>query len=334
VSRLARHVASGLDPVKLARALGLECDPWQARVLREPKARELLVVHRQGGKSTVAAVAAVHAALFDPGALVLVVSPSQRQSVELFRVMLVLYRSLGRPVEAEAENALSVVLENGSRIVALPADPVTIRGYAACRLLVVDEAAFVGDDTMTAVRPMVAVSHGRILAMSTPYGRRGWFYEASKSREWRVTTVTADECPRISPEFLGREREALGDWRWRQEYMCEFTDLAGRMFATADIDAAFAVGQLGAVPEGALFAGPEGHARLRIVEAVAPSPSLASCPHSADAHHFWSDGRCQRCGAYQDASKVPTCTHSHRLNGKCVECGEIHPHPAVGVATP
>lgn len=296
MSRFGRFLGGGLDPVKLATNIGMDCDPWQAQVLRKPHQRELLIVHRQGGKSATAAVAAVHAAMYEPGALVLVVSPSQRQSQELFRSMLVLYRSLGRPVAAESENTLSITLENGSRVVALPADPVTIRGYAACRLLIVDEAAFVSDDTMAAVRPMLSVSHGRMLAMSTPYGRRGWFWEASRSSEWRVTTVTADQCPRITPEFLAAERVALGDWRYRQEYCCEFTDLAGRMFASADIAAIFEAGRLGAVPDGALFLNSPGKpAARRIVDAPA-RPVRRPCI-SPTGEHAFRDGLCLHgCG--------------------------------------
>ena len=302
MSRLREFLAGGLDPVKLARNIGMEeCDAWQAQVLRKPHQRELLVVHRQGGKSSAAAVAAVHAALFEPGALVLVVSPSQRQSSELFRTMLTLYRSMGRPVPAEAENALSIALENGSRVVALPADPVTIRGYAACRLLVIDEGAYVSDDTMAAVRPMLAVSHGRMLAMSTPYGRRGWFYEASKSNEWRVTTVRADECPRITPEFLEAERRALGEWRYRQEFLCEFTDLAGRMFSSDDIAAIFEPGQLGAIEAGALFYGTPGQHRpqARVIDAPARPTPLPRC-RTWDGHHAFRDGECLNlCGVPQ-----------------------------------
>ena len=338
MSRLAQFLAGGLDPVKLARNIGMEPDRWQADVLRNPHSRELFIVHRQGGKSSVAAVAAVHQALFDPGALVLVVSPSQRQSAELFRTMLVLYRSLGRPVPAEAENALSVNLENGSRIVALPADPVTIRGYAACRLLIVDEAAFVDDDTMSAVRPMLAVSHGRLLAMSTPFGRRGWFYEASKSNEWRTTTVRATECPRITAEFLEEERRALGDWRFRQEYLCEFTDLAGRMFSSEDIMAIFEPGRLGAVARGALFSGREAWtSQGRIVDAGSvctdhrPGPSRQS-------------GRpvCDRCGDLVDEAgpvlrlRAPYCADHPKWREepagtwRCVNCGVFRPALLLG----
>lgn len=287
--RLTRHVSGGLDPVVLARRIGLEADEWQQEVLRSPHPRELLIVHRQGGKSATAAVAAVHCALYRPDSLVLVVSPSQRQSQELFRTVLTLYRGLGRPVEAESENALSMTLENGSRVVALPADATTIRGYSAVNLLIVDEAAFVGDDTMAAVRPMLAISDGRMMAMSTPFGRRGWFFEASKSSEWRVTKITADQCPRITPEFLAAERNALGDWRFRQEYMCEFVDVAGMMFTTDDIDAMFGGGDLGALADDPFFG------RQPAVSVLPPPAASSQCPRRRDGH-YWHIGQCIHCG--------------------------------------
>lgn len=291
MTRAGLHLAGALDPVQLAARIGLVADPWQARVLREPHQRELLVVHRQGGKSATAAVAAIHAALYER-ALVLVVSPSQRQSQELFRTILQLYRSLGRPVASETENALSITLENGSRVVALPADAVTIRGYSAAALLVIDEAAFVSDETLAAVRPMLAVSNGRMLAMSTPFGRRGWFYEASRSSEWRVTRVLAEDCPRITREFLEHERAALGDWRYRQEYMCEFVDVAGLMFRADDIEAVFdqvQVSQRKALSALDLLAAPASPRAL-------PTPRPMRSLEPWCAGHLWRDGSCVRCG--------------------------------------
>ena len=298
MSRLRRHFAGGIDPVITAAAIGMKPDKWQQDVLRSPHKRDLLVVHRQGGKSATAAVAAVDVAVYEPNSLVLVVSPSQRQSQELFRTILSLYRALDRPVPAESENALSISLDNGSRIVALPADATTIRGYSAVKLLIVDEAAFVPDDTMAAVRPMLAVSSGRMLAMSTPFGRRGWFYGASESQEWRVTTVTADKCPRISAEFLAAERQALGEWRYKQEYECQFVDIAGLMFSTDDIDAIFTAGELGAIEPGALF-GSTRPTRIAPPVLLHRKPATPRC-RSLEGH-FWKDAYCIHCGIDQPA---------------------------------
>ena len=78
---------------------------------------------------------------------------------------------------ADAESATTLGLENGSRIVSLPGTETTVRAYSAVRLLLVDEAARVPDETIAAVRPMLAVSGGQLIAMlSTPFGRRGWFH--------------------------------------------------------------------------------------------------------------------------------------------------------------
>lgn len=41
---------------------------------------------------------------------------------------------------------------------------------------------------------------------------------------WERTQITAEDCPRISPEFLADERQMLGEHAYRQEYPCEFLD--------------------------------------------------------------------------------------------------------------
>jgi len=106
-------------------------------------------------------------------------SPSLRQSGELFRKALSVYRTLGRPVPSEAESALRLELDTGSRIISLPGTENTIRGYSGVRLLLVDEASRVEDDLYRAIRPMLAVSGGRLVAPSTPWGKRGFWF-----REW------------------------------------------------------------------------------------------------------------------------------------------------------
>ena len=74
------------------------------------------------------------------------------------------------------ESRLSIELETGSRIVSLPGREATIRGFSGVHLLVVDEAARVADELYQAVRPMLAVSGGRIVLLGTPFGKRGFFF--------------------------------------------------------------------------------------------------------------------------------------------------------------
>ncbi len=237
---LAQDLRMALDPVEVAYATGLKPDPWQERFLRSSAPRVLLNCCRQAGKSTMAAALAVHTALYDPGALVLLLSPSLRQSQELFKKALHTYRQVGGAAPSKTESALRMELENGSRIVSLPGSGDTVRGFSGVRLLVVDEAARVPGDLYLSVRPMLAVSGGRLLALSTPFGTRGWWYEAWRSEEpWERYQVPANQCPRIEPSFLEEERRAMGEWWFAQEYQCQFMDAETQPFGREEIDRAF-----------------------------------------------------------------------------------------------
>jgi phage terminase large subunit-like protein len=182
LGRQAMDLAMGLDPALFfTRAAGFAPDPWQADVLRSRAGHLLLNCCRQSGKSTVCAMIALWTALYLRGSQTLIVSPTERQSQLLFRKALDGYHALGRPVPARSETAMQLELDSGSRIIALPGKEGTIRGYSA-NLVLFDEAARVPDEVYAAVTPMVGVTRGRIIAMSTPFGARGWFYHEWMNR--------------------------------------------------------------------------------------------------------------------------------------------------------
>ncbi len=230
---MAGALSRALDPALLMEAAGLHPDPWQARLLRGTARQVLLLCSRQSGKSTATAIAALHEAIYQPPALVLLLSASLRQSQELFKIVTTLYGRLGKPVAIESGSALRMELTNGSRIVSLPGTEETVRGYSGVRLLVVDEASRVPDELYFSVRPMLAVSHGRIICLSTPFGKRGFFHEAwmRGGPTWERIKITAPECPRITPDFLAEERASMGEWWFKQEYMCEFVESVDQVFA-------------------------------------------------------------------------------------------------------
>jgi len=122
----------------------------------------------------------------------------------------------------------------------LPGSERTVRGYAAASLVIIDEAARVEDDLIAAVRPMLATSQGRLIALSTPAGKRGWFYEAWIGGDsWHRVKVAATECPRISQAFLDEELRELGAQRFSEEYQLAWIDPDEAVFSSAIIDAAF-----------------------------------------------------------------------------------------------
>ncbi len=237
---LAQELASAVDPVTFADGLGITPDAWQCDVLRGRSRRVLLNCSRQAGKSTLAAVLALHTAIFEAGSLTLLLSPSLRQSSELFAIIRRLWRKLGGAPDLSRDNLLSLETAAGSRIVSLPGEEQNIRGYSGVSLIVVDEAARVPDELYFSVRPMLAVSGGRLILSSTPFGRRGFFYRewTEGGAIWNRVAVPADQCRRISAEFLAEERLALGDYWFSQEYLCEFRDPVDTVFSSELVRAA------------------------------------------------------------------------------------------------
>ncbi len=228
-----------LNRVAFAERLGIVPDAWQGEFLRSRADRVLLNCSRQSGKSTMSAVIALHRALYRPGSLVLCLAPALRQSQELFAKIASFYSDLGRPVAPQSEKRLSLELENDSRIITLPGSERTIRGFSGAALLIVDEAARVDDQLYYAVRPMLAVSGGSLLMLSTPYGKRGVFHqEWTSSHGWERYEIPASECPRIPTAFLEEERAALPSWVCRQEYECQFEETEDQVFTTDLIDRA------------------------------------------------------------------------------------------------
>jgi len=141
--------------------------------------------------------------------------------------------------QAVEESALRMELSNGSRIIALPGKEATIRGFSGVSLLIIDEASRVEDALYQSVRPMLAVSGGRIILLSTPFGKRGFFHsEWTDGEDWRRVKITAEQCPRIDKEWLERERAMIGDWWYLQEYFCEFVETNDQVFSYDDIQSA------------------------------------------------------------------------------------------------
>jgi hypothetical protein len=159
--------------------------------------------------------------------------------METIRICRDLYATLGRPVPAESENKLSLELENGSRILSIPSTEATVRGLSSVRLLVLDESSRIPDSFYGAVLPFLAVSDGRLALLSTPWGRRGFFFDAYQHRdEWFYREVPGAACKRISPEFLAEQRRKTGAYFFAQEWECQFNDSVTGAFRSADIDAA------------------------------------------------------------------------------------------------
>jgi hypothetical protein len=223
--RVIKRPQTRIDEVEFARTrLRFRPNEHQAEVLRSTAKRGILNCSRQWGKSTVMVVKALYRALTVRGSLVLVSSPSKRQSAEWMRKARVMVRRMGIAPRGDGDNAVSLMLPNGSRIVGLPRVEDTIRGFSAVSMLVIDEASRVSDEMYEALRPMLAVGDGDLWMLSTPRGRSGFFYETWEhgGPDWLRVRGPATECVQISKRFLEEQRRVMGADKFRQEHMCEF----------------------------------------------------------------------------------------------------------------
>lgn len=215
------------------RVFGIKPDEWQKKLLRELPSRALLLCSRQAGKSTVSSVIALYHAICKPGSLILIISKASRQAEELFRKMKLGFEFIEKYNLATIthDTQKSVEFSNGSRVISLPGRQETIRAYSSVAYIIIDEASQVPDELYKTVRPMLAVSKGKIICMTTPYGKRGFFFESWQSNEkWYRVMITANDCPRITDEFIKEEKEASGEWWVKQEYFCEFVDNEEQLF--------------------------------------------------------------------------------------------------------
>jgi hypothetical protein len=234
-------IGTALDPTLLAELAGLKLDPWQEEVLLSQAPKIILNCARQSGKSTIAALAGFHNTISRSHALTLILSPSLRQSQELFRKVRQFYAILKEvQLPVTEESALKLECENGSRIICLPGKEETIRGYSSVSLLIIDEAARIEDNLYYSVLPMLAVSKGKLILLSTPAGKRGIFWQEWNSKEtWKKILINAYQNPRIDQNYLENLRDRMSDWAFRQDFLCEFIESEDQFFSLTAIERAF-----------------------------------------------------------------------------------------------
>lgn len=236
---LAQDLACALDPVRFADSLGFQAEAWQQRLLRSTARRALVSCARQVGKSTTVGFRALHTALYEPGCDVLIVSPTQRQSDELLHKVKTLLRAVDGAPRLRRDNNERLDLANGSRIVSLPGSEGGIRGFANVRLLLLDEASRIPDDVFVSCLPMVG-SGGQIVALSTPWGRRGWFFDLHEDERngWERHRVTVFESAQYDADRIEAIRSSVGSFEWASDYLCEFGDTDSQFFSTEAVRAA------------------------------------------------------------------------------------------------
>lgn len=210
-------------------------DPWQVDALREIVTRRenvLLCCSRGAGKTQTVAVAAYLEACL--GGFVLIVSRSDEQAMTMMQYVAETHARL-QLVKHTRLTMHDIKFEDAGRILSRPCKADTLRSKHKVTLLVIDEAALVPDNVFAVATAMTTISKGRIVLLSTPFGRRGFFWEQWDSSDgWFRHHVPWTECPRITPDHIERERSRHGDLWVSQEYECLFHGSGSGLFNPDD----------------------------------------------------------------------------------------------------
>jgi hypothetical protein len=234
---LAADFRSAIDPCDVfRRAIGTP-DLWQQMLMEETDAWTIVNASRQVGKSETVGAIAARRALYFPESLILVTAPSLRQSQELYLKIRTTLRKVDRTAEVRDESSTRIGLRNGSRIVCLPGSEKTIRSFSAVDLILADEAARLDPEVIPALSPMLATKpHARLILLSTPWVKAGSFYDLWTERnDFLKVLVPWYRCPRITPEFIEKERRRMSPFQFAREYECTFGDAEDGAFAEEKI---------------------------------------------------------------------------------------------------
>lgn len=229
--------------------------PYQKDVFDDPCRFICWIAGRQVGKSFTGAGRAVRKVLTQAKTDFLIASPSERQSYEAVLKCRDWADAFGFAVEDILEerdkpgtlmSAATIRFANGSRIIAVPGKPDTVRGFSAD--IWMDEFAFFEDPAATWKAILPSISNPlkglkTAILTSTPNGKSGRgkrFYEIVTAKgtidpetagamyragEWSIhrTPIT------LAAPFLGTDIEQLrravdDDEAWAQEFLCQFID--------------------------------------------------------------------------------------------------------------
>lgn len=222
-------------------------DPWQAKLLRDPGDNIALCCARQIGKTLATAWKVAHHLTYTRNAVVVLTARTERQSKLIMRQVKKALRNAG--VNLVRSSIFEVEMANGSECYALPGSEDTVRGVAGVSCLIVDEAAFTSDGLWDAVSPMIGVSGGQSILLSSADAKLGFFHKIMTGTDpaWSRYRVTAYECPRYSHEWLEWKRKNTSERVFKREFLAEFVDVAGvwipdymRQRAAVEMDDPFA----------------------------------------------------------------------------------------------
>lgn len=214
----------------------IQLDNWQRQVLECESKRIAIRAGRQSGKSTVVSLKVAQYAMQYSNKVVVVIAAVERQAQLLFEKIFNTIVTIDRKAVKGKPTKSYVKLKNGTQIWCLPTGQsgYGIRGFTV-DLLIADEAHYINEEVFTAIIPMLAVTGGTFILLSTPKGAEGYFYECFKDPTYTTWHISSETCTRIPKEFLEQQKKRMTKVSYQQEFLAEFIENIEKFFPTSII---------------------------------------------------------------------------------------------------
>ncbi len=205
-------------------------DSWQKEVISY-RGNMTIITGRQCGKSTAVSQLAGERAARNSNEFILI-GASVIDQTELIFWKIKAYMHEKHRDKVIKETLHFMELKNGSKIICVPVGDTgnSMRGYTAT-MLILDEAAIIPDRAWEAIEPIISITKGQIVLLSTPQQKEGFFYKASINPNYKTIKVSARDCPRHRKEFLDQKEAELSPVAFATEYLGEFIDDYNRKFS-------------------------------------------------------------------------------------------------------
>ena len=221
----------------------LVLDDWQQEAINH-EGHLLLCTGRQCGKTFIMSRKIAKFMMDHPSSRIIVVSLTEDQAHLMIIMVLDYLQKNFKPYIARGRHKptkSSIQLKNNSLVRARPVGNTgdAVRGFTG-DILVIDEASRMGEDIFTSSKPTLLITGGKIWMCSTPFGKKGYFYECylNKHNRFKVIKVNSEEVVQnrkiseswseeqreASLQLLKEEKEEMSELQYGQEFLGLFLD--------------------------------------------------------------------------------------------------------------
>lgn len=228
--------------------MNIELDDWQKEALAH-KGNLLLCTGRQVGKTYILSRKAAER-MIERKTAILVGSLTEDQAKLIITMTLIYLEQNYKKHIASGKRKPTmnkITLKNGSTILARPVGNTgdALRGFTG-DVFIPDEMSRMPEMAFTAGLPTLLTTGGEIWGASTPFGKKGYFYECFLNKEefWKVIHISSEEVlknRKLSETwtqerkdraiaFLERQKAEMSELQYGQEYLGLFLEDLRRFF--------------------------------------------------------------------------------------------------------